>query len=389
MIWLIVFLTVIAFVSIDLLMRLVLRKREEVRLQKERQEALDLSLRLEFADEAASLKRAEVNTPKAKILAVDDEPVVLDSFRKILVLEGFSVDTVETGPEALGLVRKNEYDFVFTDLKMPQMDGLEVTKAVKHLRPDVDVVMITGYATIESAVDAMKFGAMDYVQKPFSADELADFARKLLIRRQDRIERQTSPVVQLVTSNSMAEESARVINVPGGIYVSAEHVWVGVEINGEARVGLDDFVRKTLVEVDEIEFPEKGRKIAKGKPLFSIKRGGRLLTFLSPLSGKVSRINYELDHYLDVLTHMSFADGWICSIQPDELGNDLTDLKIGAEAIPIYEGDVRSFHEALGAKEAEAGTLEDEARKPEEVERARRDRAWEAFADCFLNKVEE
>ena len=63
------------------------------------------------------------------------------------MLAGFSVDTVETGQEALGLVRKHDYDFVFTDLKMPGMDGLDVTKAVKHLRPDIDVAIITGYAT--------------------------------------------------------------------------------------------------------------------------------------------------------------------------------------------------------------------------------------------------
>ena len=122
-----------------------------------------------------------------KILAVDDEGIVLDSFRKILALEGYSVDTVETGPEALGLVQKHPYDFVFTDLKMPQMNGLEVTKAVKHLRPDVDEVMITGFGTIESAVEAMKFGALDYVQKPFTQDELVAFVNKALIRRANRI----------------------------------------------------------------------------------------------------------------------------------------------------------------------------------------------------------
>ena len=82
-----------------------------------------MGLRLEFADEAASLKRVQVDNPKARILAVDDEPIVLDSFRKILVLAGYSVDTVETGPEALALVRRNDYEFAFTDLKMPGMDG--------------------------------------------------------------------------------------------------------------------------------------------------------------------------------------------------------------------------------------------------------------------------
>ena len=73
------------------------------------------------------------------------------AFRKILVLDGYSVDTVETGQEALGLIQKDSTTTsCFTDLKMPEFDGLDVTKAVKHLRPDIDVIMITGYATVQS-----------------------------------------------------------------------------------------------------------------------------------------------------------------------------------------------------------------------------------------------
>jgi DNA-binding NtrC family response regulator len=78
------------------------------------------------------------------------------------------VDTVESGPEALTLLRARDYDFLFTDLKMPGMDGIEVVKAAKHLRPDMEVVVITGYGTIESAVETMQFGAIDYAQKPFT-----------------------------------------------------------------------------------------------------------------------------------------------------------------------------------------------------------------------------
>jgi CheY-like chemotaxis protein len=116
-------------------------------------------LNLDFTHEAKSLKRVDVPNPLARILAVDDEPVVLDSFRKILVVAGYAIDTVESGREALGLVQKHKYDFAFTDLKMPEMDGLDVVKGVKHFSPETDVIVITGYATIESAVNAMKFGA--------------------------------------------------------------------------------------------------------------------------------------------------------------------------------------------------------------------------------------
>jgi predicted ribosome-associated RNA-binding protein Tma20 len=88
MVVVIVLLTVVVFFVVDLLLRLALKKKEVAKLRKERAEALDTGLRLDYTDEAVSLKRVEVDSPKAHILAVDDEPVVLDSFRKILVLEG-------------------------------------------------------------------------------------------------------------------------------------------------------------------------------------------------------------------------------------------------------------------------------------------------------------
>ena len=163
---------VIIFIIADIFIRLILKKIETSKLRKEREAVLTESLTIDFSKEAKSLKRADVASPRAKILCVDDEDVILDSFRKILVLDGYSVDTVNSGPEALNLIKSNHYDFLFTDLKMPEMDGVEVTKAVKSVRPDIDVVIITGYATVETAVECMKIGAMDYVQKPFTEDEL-------------------------------------------------------------------------------------------------------------------------------------------------------------------------------------------------------------------------
>ena len=214
MIFLLVFVTVVTFAVVDLCMRIILRKTREAQVKRVREEALDQGIRLEFTDEAESLKRVTVDEPKARILAVDDEAVVLDSLRKILVMDGFDVDTVENGKEALGLIQKNSYDFVFTDMKMPDMDGVDVTKAVKHLRPDIDVIVITGYGAIESAVDTMKFGAMDYEQKPFTEDELVASTQKWLARRQDRIERETKPAARLITPSVGASMSKHKINVP-------------------------------------------------------------------------------------------------------------------------------------------------------------------------------
>ena len=195
-------LAVIVFIIADLLIRYIAKKVRENKIMQEREEALKESIQLDFSMEAKTLKRAEVENPKARILCVDDEAVILDSFRKILVLDGYSVDTVETGKEALGLVQTHSYDFVFTDLKMPEMDGVEVTKSIKHLRPDIDVIIITGYATVETAVECMKFGAMDYVQKPFTEDELLDFAEHSVFEiAENKIRISFHPLSDLIETN--------------------------------------------------------------------------------------------------------------------------------------------------------------------------------------------
>ena len=381
MVILMVALTFIIFVVVDLALRLTLKRIEERKIREERQRALDIGLRLEFADEAKSLKRVDVPSPKARILAVDDEPVILDSFRKILVLAGFSVDTVETGPEALSLVRKNDYEFVFTDLKMPGMDGLDVTKAVKHLRPDVDVAIITGYATVDSAVSGMKYGAVDYVEKPFTEDELIEFANRLLIRRQDRLARLTAPEIHLVTSSSGALASARVINVPGGIYVSPEHTWVSVEITGQALIGLDDLVHKTVGKLEAIKLPEEGQEVCKGQALFTIRRGNSALTFCSPLTGRVSKVNHELEFNPALMRLRPYEQGWICAIEPKNLTGDLAGMTLGADSVAWYQTHAESFRRKL----AEAMTAN---RSPDKDHTAgaseNADAAWSAFASCFL-----
>jgi len=381
MVFLMVLLTIAVFALVDVTLRLVLRRMDAAKTRRERRRALDIGLKLEFADEAKSLKRVEVPGAKARILAVDDEPVVLDSFRKILVLAGFSVDTVETGQEALTLVRANDYDFVFTDLKMPTMDGVDVVKAVKHLRPDVDVAVITGYATVETAVDSMRFGAVDYVQKPFTEDELVEFAGKLLIRRQDRMRRLTPPEVKLVTPHSGGIASPKVVNVPGGIYVSSEHTWVSIEVTGEARLGLDDFFQKTVGEVEAIELPEPGRSIRRGEPLFTLRRGGERLSFTAPLTGKVTQVNFELDYHLDLLRMRPFEQGWICAIDPSELTADLKRLTIGADAVAWYQAELRRYTDELGRVLAARPAAERKLPPGTETERLA---AARAFATCFL-----
>ena len=327
---------------------------KEKKAQVERAKALEVSLQLDFSNEAKTLKRAEVQNPKARILCVDDEGVILDSFRKILVLEGYCVDTVEYGKEALGLIQSHHYDFVFTDLKMPEMDGLEVTKSVKHLRPDIDVVIITGYATVETAVDCMKYGAMDYVQKPFTEDELLEFVKKLVIKREDKVKKQLKPSVHITHLASTESMKAGEFSIPGGVFISNGHCWASMQQDGTVNVGIDDFARKLIGKIDDFEFPNLGMKIKKGQPLFTVKQGTKTIRFNSPVSGQVKKINTILKNEIEALSVTPYDSNWVCVIDADNIDNELKELKIGNAAVSFYQNDIEQFRTALkGAKKVD------------------------------------
>ena len=107
-----------------------------------------------------------------KVLVVDDEAVAANSVRRTLSRRGFRVDEAFSGNEALNRILSEMYDLVLLDMKMPDTNGLELLPIIKKHRPNLPVVMVTGYASIDTAVEAIQRGASDYVAKPFTPDEL-------------------------------------------------------------------------------------------------------------------------------------------------------------------------------------------------------------------------
>ena len=129
-----------------------------------------------------------------KVLVVDDEAVIRKGLCRVMEGRGYQAESSESGFEAIEKLQKAPFDIVITDLKMPGMDGIEVLRAIKILQPDVPVIMITGYSTVDTAVDAMKNGAFDYISKPFTPDQMIEMVEKALEQRTDQMQR-THPVV--------------------------------------------------------------------------------------------------------------------------------------------------------------------------------------------------
>ncbi|MGD2081119.1 MAG: sigma-54 dependent transcriptional regulator [Nitrospirota bacterium] len=179
-----------------------------------------------------------------KILVVEDERTALKNLEHVMRKEGYQVTGTMSGSNALRLLDEQEFDVVLTDLRMEQVDGLEVLERSKRLQPDAEVVMITAYATIPSAVETMKKGAFDYIAKPFKLDEVRKVVgsamervrlRKENAQLREHIERYEGKV-KIITQNPALQgllETARQIAPTDA----------SVLITGESGTGKELFAR--------------------------------------------------------------------------------------------------------------------------------------------------
>jgi len=125
---------------------------------------------------------------KEIILVVEDEDIARKNLEHILIKSGYDVVSVSSGSKAIDLLQSNNFDLVITDLKMEKVDGMQVLNKAKDLQPFTEVIMITGYATIETSVQAMHEGAYYYIAKPYKIDEVRQITKQALLKRQLRLE---------------------------------------------------------------------------------------------------------------------------------------------------------------------------------------------------------
>lgn len=125
----------------------------------------------------------EISEISTRILVVDDEEVVCRFLENLLVAAGHQVEVCFSGQDAVTKLRRRPYDLVITDLRMPGVDGVEVLRKAKELHPGCEVIIITAYASVKSAVEVMKLGAYDYISKPFNIDRIRMVVSKAMEKR--------------------------------------------------------------------------------------------------------------------------------------------------------------------------------------------------------------
>ena len=120
---------------------------------------------------------------KQKIMVVDNEDNICDIYKKVLISEGFDVEAFMDGGSAVERATEKIFDVVITDLKMPKIDGFHVIRRIKEISPKTDIIVITGYATLESVVQTIKMGVNDYLVKPFEICDLVTKVKKCVQMR--------------------------------------------------------------------------------------------------------------------------------------------------------------------------------------------------------------
>ncbi|MBN2899624.1 MAG: sigma-54-dependent Fis family transcriptional regulator [Clostridia bacterium] len=167
------------------------------------------------------------------VLVVEDEIKLLNLLERIIANEGYHVKTAKNGFEALEIIDSHTIDIVLTDIKMPGMDGIELLTTIKTIDSSIEVILMTAFATVETAVDALKKGARDYIRKPFDIEEIIDAIQKTSLLLQTELEKPSGTLHadEMLTANSRSmQELLKIIH-------KVAHSLVTISIQGETGVG--------------------------------------------------------------------------------------------------------------------------------------------------------
>jgi CheY-like chemotaxis protein/glycine cleavage system H lipoate-binding protein len=247
-----------------------------------------------------------------KMLVVDDEEVVGHACRRIFTRQGFQVETSTDARQGLALATENDFEIILLDIRMPNMDGIEFLEHLREKKPEVPVLIVTGYPSIPNAAAAMRLGACDYVTKPFTAEEITWAVQRVLATRRWPDE-QAEP-------GGLTEEQA----AGGEETLFWDEAWVRLDPDGWARVG---GVLPGLrgEKITGVRLPRIGEVLYQGLPLAGVTLADKPMMIIpSPISGVVGSVNDLLPKHPDWLRTDPCGEGaiaYLSTTRHEELAN--------------------------------------------------------------------
>jgi FixJ family two-component response regulator/glycine cleavage system H lipoate-binding protein len=258
---------------------------------------------------------------KANILVVDDDQSLCKSVAAVLKKEGYTVDTVFSAEEALKKTKETRYALMFVDLMLPGMSGIELLTSIKESYPDTTFIMITGYPSIKSAVQAIKLSAYDFIPKPFTPEEIRTLTARALEGRHTYEE--------IASRLNIKEEKLVDISIPADVYCIHEHSWAKVEEDGNVRIGIHHALAKTLKGIAAIEFPDINEMRFQGEACVRIVDSHeQVIRLWTPITGMVTAVNEELKNDYTRAVYDPYESGWLVKIEPTHLEEELKNLTL-------------------------------------------------------------
>ena len=252
-----------------------------------------------------------------KILVAEDEHETLRALEKVLSKEGFSVALAADGYEALEKLQTEHFDVMVSDLRMPGIDGIGLLQKAKEIHEDIIFIVITAYATVDDAVEAMRLGSFDYVSKPFAPSDLITSIRNGLAER----------------LRDLVDEKPEAIGSSPTLHHQAGHSWASVQPDGTALIGADAAFYEEAGEIVSCMLPLEGITVAKGENcVTTTDASGRICTvFRSPLSGTVIDINKRLESQPWEARTSPYGENWLFRIIPSRLDEEGRSTACGTE----------------------------------------------------------
>ncbi len=249
----------------------------------------------------------------SNILVIDDEQVIIDAVIKICSLDNYTVDAALNVKTAIEKISKIFYSIIICDIMMPDGDGFQILDELNKRKIDSTVIMMTGYSTVENAVNSLYKGAIDFIPKPFTVDELLNSVYRAN-KYQMIKERQKKPTTQKFNDELLY------VSCPVRYLRLGYATWMFQEREGSVLIGVCDLFLKTIESVKEIEFMSSEEELIQGISCATIKsQDDRLHKLLSPVSGRIVEINEELRKNISLIEKDPFFEGWIYRAIPTDL----------------------------------------------------------------------
>jgi CheY-like chemotaxis protein/glycine cleavage system H lipoate-binding protein len=241
---------------------------------------------------------------KGKILVLDDDPAVTLSCQRILGAEGYSITTVGKGEEALKRIGSDEFDLLISDVRLPDVSGIQVLRESRKIQPAMDVAIITGYPTLEDAKESVKLGAFQFIEKPFTPDFMIQVARRVFDER--------GWILRQAFIDEFRNEVVRLRDNDNPVIFYKEGTWARPVKGGMWEIGCD--LRYWLLsgQMVSLDLPAVLPAVVAGETFGRILLGdGRTDNLVAPMTGRVREMNQRANEVLAEFVRENLAEGWL------------------------------------------------------------------------------